>query len=538
MSAGVSVPPLPLRTGQGHELTAENAEGPVLTTPTLRHAVPPLLDQSGTGMPASSTIADPAHTAHLSSEHDTPSGVLSGVAGDLIAELWKPRFPSAELVDQAAALLPVVHAAGQELLTEGPRPFIRVGPGVLEVRTKDYARADRTHEREHRRHLIEVDQDVAYYQQHGEFPEDPEPTRAITEWSRKSQTNMIRALGMLDFTPMYVDRSRIPAMLTLTYPGDWLTVAPTGKAVKAHLKALRKRYERAWEERLYAVWKLEFQARGAPHVHLLIVPPHGEADGMPFRQWVSWAWADIVAHPDPEERRKHLLAGTGVDYAEGLRATDPRRVGVYFLKHSTFKDKAYQHIVPEEWHEPGTTPGRFWGYWSLRKHTATVEVDERNGDLAGRTLRRWSAAQQVTREVSRPRVKGGRVISKYPEVIGLAGAQLVESRGEPKYRKTRTRARRMRANRGFVMVNDGPAMASQLARYLDQRAEQVMQKLTVFASHDGTYRGTLRYRVDRSTGRTDHGGGAEQDMQKLRTFAQAGRGHPAASDATGDPRSE
>jgi hypothetical protein len=142
---------------------------------------------------------------------------------------------------------------------------------------------------------------------------------------------------------------------------------------------------------------------------------------------------------------------------------------VYFLKHSQFWDKEYQHRVPEAWQEPGATPGRFWGYWGLRKHTATVEVSRRDGVLAGRTLRRWSIAQQVTREVTRPRVKGGRVTSKYPEVIGLAGAQLVESRPAPKYRKTRIRARRMPDNRGFVSVNDGPAMASQLARYLDQR---------------------------------------------------------------------
>lgn len=518
MSAGVSVPPFPGDTRQGHPQDRRKCgRAGVDTSDPSASRSRQLFDQSGTGMPASLTIADPAHLAHLSSDLDTPSGVLTGTAVDLIGDLWKPRFPSAELVDQAAALLPAVHQAGQQLLTEGPRPFIRVGPGVLEVRTKDYARADRTHEREHRRHLIDVDQDVAYYRQHDEYPEDPDPTRAITEWSRKSQTNMIRTLGTLDFAPMYADRSRVPAMLTLTYPGDWLTVAPTGKAVKAHLKALRKRYERAWEERLNAVWKLEFQARGAPHVHLLMVPPHGESDdGMPFRQWVSWAWADIVAHPDPEERRKHLLAGTGVDYAEGLRASDPRRVGVYFLKHSTFKDKAYQHIVPEEWHEPGTTPGRFWGYWALRKHTATVEVDQRNGDLAGRTLRRWSAAQQVTREVTRPRVKGGRVICKYAEVIGLAGAQLVESRGEPTYRKTRTRARRMRSNRGFVMVNDGPAMATQLARYLDQTAEQDKQKLCSFATHDGRYRSTLRYPVN----------GAHRTGRDL------------AADATGDPRIE
>lgn len=65
--------------------------------------------------------------------------------------------------------------------------------------------------------------------------------------------------------------------------------------------------------------------------------------------------------PDPEERRKHELAGTGINYAEDLRASDPKRVAVYFTKHGTFGAKGYQHRVPEPWQGPGKGPGRFWG---------------------------------------------------------------------------------------------------------------------------------------------------------------------------------
>ena len=427
------------------------------------------LDQEAEPLMPATMVAGGAGVVHPS-DGDTPSPVLSGVAVDLISQLWTPAFPSAELVDEAAALLPVVRAGAgpEQLLAEGPRPYIRIGPGVVEVRTQDYARAQRAGEREIARREIDVDLLTSFLEERGEFPDDPEPTRVISEWSRKSRANMLRTLGLIDFGPMYTDPTRLPAMLTLTYPGDWLTVAPTGRAVKDHLKALRKRYERAWGESLRCVWKLEFQRRGAPHVHMLMVPPHGTADELPFREWVSRAWADIVAHPDLEEYQRHLRAGTGVDYAEGLRASDPKRVAVYFLKHSTFRDKEYQHLVPVEWQEPGSGPGRFWGYWGLQKKVAVVEVDQVDGVLAGRTLRRWAAAQQTTREVSRPRVKGGRVISKYADVQGLAGAMLLASRSAPKYRTSRTRARRMSTNRGFVMVNSGPAMASQLARYLDQ----------------------------------------------------------------------
>jgi hypothetical protein len=419
-----------------------------------------------------SMVTGEAPSAHpLGDDTPTESTAITGDAADLIAGLWQPRFPSPELLREAAALLPRVRRASSardELLTEGPRTYIRVGPGVIEVRTKDYARAERAAERHVKRRELDVAVLADYFAEHGCFPDDPEPTRTITEWSRKSQANMVRKIGSLDFTPMYTDRTRLPGMVTLTYPGDWLTVAPSGKVVKDHLKAFRKRYERAWGEPLRCVWKLEFQRRGAPHVHMLMVPPHGHIGGQTFREWISLAWADVVAHPDPGEYAKHVRAGTGVDYAEGLRASDPRRVAVYFLKHSTFADKAYQHIVPEEWQEPGKGPGRFWGYWGLRAEVVAVEVEQATGDQAGRTLRRWSAAQQVTREVRRPRVKGGRAISKYHDVIGLAGAQLLAAEPAPRHRKTRTRARRMSHGRGFLLVNSGVAITSQLARYLNQ----------------------------------------------------------------------
>ncbi|MDQ3765051.1 MAG: hypothetical protein M3460_27155 [Actinomycetota bacterium] len=60
-----------------------------------------------------------------------------------------------------------------------------------------------------------------------------------------------------------------------------------------------------------------------------------------FRPWLSITWAQIVAHPDGEEHRKHRLAGTGVDYAEGIRLTNPRRMAVCFAKYGITGDKDY-----------------------------------------------------------------------------------------------------------------------------------------------------------------------------------------------------
>ena len=377
----------------------------------------------------------------------------------LVESAWSPAFPSPDLVDVAAGMF-TAQAERIGPVDEGPRWRIHIGPGVVRVGTKDYARRDRAEQRAEEDMRMDVDQRVAWFLAEGDWPSEPDPQREIHEWSRKSRARMVRTLCELDYTPLYLDedgqrRSRLPAMVTLTYPGDWLTVAPNGKAAQAHLARFRKRYARAWNEPLAAVWKLEFQRRGAPHFHLLTVPPHGvDAKlGLPFPAWLSHTWAEIVAHPEAEEYSRHLRAGTGIDYAEGLRARDPRRVAVYFLKHNVAGDKEYQHEVPEEWREPGAGPGRFWGYWQLCKATATVQVDPEDAIVAARTMRRWSRAQQRTRQVTRPRVDH----SDGP------------NRGRVRYRKSRERVVLVPRSKGWVAVPDGPAFAAELARYLDQR---------------------------------------------------------------------
>jgi hypothetical protein len=169
-----------------------------------------------------------------------------------------------------------------------------VSPGVIRVRTRDYARAERTYERQQRHHQAEVDMRAAILADGGDVPE-PLPIRGtIYAWSRKSRARLVARLSDLDYTRLYgryrtcadcgaehsdqldrcpacrsphagvVDRTgRLPAMLTLTYPGDWLRVARDAETVKRHFWALCKRYERTWGEPLIGPWKLEFQRRGA-----------------------------------------------------------------------------------------------------------------------------------------------------------------------------------------------------------------------------------------------------------------------------------
>jgi hypothetical protein len=284
---------------------------------------------------------------------------------------------------------------------------------------------------------------------------------------------MVKTFASLDWGPVYelAKDGRYPAMVTLTYPGsDWELVAPDGQAVKRHVKILRERYLRAWGERVTGAWKLEFQRRGAPHVHIFMVPPHGQAAGrgtgagLAFRHWLSVVWADVVDHPDPVEYQKHLVAGTGVDFVEAHKCTDPKRLAVYFGKHGQYRSKEYQHIVPAAWQAPGKGPGRFWGYWGLKPLAVAVELSGNDYILAARIVRRWS---------SRTRVWDRKACDwKYVRTMTPAKPRwrdVDRETGEVVWRKRRrrVRVRRFASGSGFVVVNDAPALARQLARAIE-----------------------------------------------------------------------
>ena len=81
--------------------------------------------------------------------------------------------------------------------------------------------------------------------------------------------------------------------------------------------------------------------------------------------------------------------------------------------------------------------------WGLPRLPGATPAD---GIRAGWVLRRWYRAKGHTKQVRRERVD--------------------QATGRITYRTTTVRKTLFSGNRGFVTVNDGPAMASQLARYL------------------------------------------------------------------------
>ena len=414
-----------------------------------------------------------------------------GIAtGDLRAiDALGLRFPSPEMVTAAAALFepaaPWAYGPGHRgVEPESGRFRISIGPGVVRLGWTNPVRAEKAAERAVRHHQRDVDDaklkvrnDLALTAGDGDTAVVSLTRRSstaddhhsaggvITEWSRKSRSAMCRTFAELDYSPL-AESGRVPAMVTLTYPGDWEVVAPNGASVKRHMVLWRKRFQREYGEPAHYIWKLEFQRRGAPHIHLWMAPPMSPGrSGRSFAQWLSEAWTQVVDHPNPEQKARHRLAGTAIDVRNGLKACDPKRLAIYFTKHSSpnlHGDKEYQHIVPELWRQPGHGPGRFWGVYGLKKAIAVIEIAQDAYLAARRIVRRWSRSQAVY----------GDSASRFPTaVVPRTAARLVPraSRGTGVVEHRRVRRRRTLCNQGglaggYALVNDGPGFAGQLAR--------------------------------------------------------------------------
>lgn len=331
----------------------------------------------------------------------------------------------------------------------------------------------------------------------------------VTAWSAKSRARMVKKLASLDYRPLFepeglTKNTYAPAMLTLTYPGGhledcdgkrfgmacrgcgWLRTAPTAAEPKAHLDTLKRRYLRDWGRRLIGVWKREFQVRGAPHYHILMLPPHGTAActdvltgqrrQMGFRDWIAHTWT-AIAGPENFEGQLRMLEvhqRGAIDFAEGMRATDPRRLAVYFSKHGSFSSKEYQNEAPVEWTQAGGSVGRYWGVWGLKPATVTVEVSPDQGLAAARTLRRWSRANGYR--------KPGRLVIKSRwhavdpatgEMKRLqrmsdcpAGWDLHEERYPAEIPGPKVYY--VRRDLGYVVVNDAPAFMTEMVDYVNQ----------------------------------------------------------------------
>jgi hypothetical protein len=203
----------------------------------------------------------------------------------------------------------------------------------------------------------------------------------ISGFSKASRRRLQRLLAVVD-----QERQEVPLFVTLTYPGEF----PADPAVcAAHLRAFRARMHRRYGK-FAAVWRKEYQKRGAPHYHLLLF-----LDRAPelLRSEVSNIWYEVVGSGD----ERHLRAGTQVVQVKSWRGARG-----YAAKYMG-KLEMLQPSSGREAEQPVGKTGRLWGVWNRALLPITAEqyyVNLRGYFLIRRCLRRLSHQRTTHRLAS------------------------------------------------------------------------------------------------------------------------------------------
>ena len=164
--------------------------------------------------------------------------------------------------------------------------------------------------------------------------------------------------------------------IELVYP----SVYPQSSTVwKRHLQAFRAAFERRYGPH-GMIWKLEQQARGAPHWHLILLATSLIAGALPeFRAWVAHVWPNICESDDAMHRR----AGTTVKLWR-KRPYGPPHPLCYLAK-------PVQQFIDPETGVP-IDVGRYWGSWSKERipvEWVEVRMSEKAAIRCYRVLRRY-----------------------------------------------------------------------------------------------------------------------------------------------------
>lgn len=192
----------------------------------------------------------------------------------------------------------------------------------------------------------------------------------IRELSRKSRLRM--ALVAKE------TRVEFESLITLTYGQNYPL---SGKAVKADLRKMLNRLT-YWRGKFDYLWFLEFQKRGAPHVHILVDIPEPRDDKE--REYFSRLWVDEVQDSQDalhtrlkdrtvqNDRENMLWFHQRTKQWENLRSVDG--AARYALSYAT---KPHQKTVPEMYQDVG----RFWGHSKRTGRLKSTRVVMTSGDV-------------------------------------------------------------------------------------------------------------------------------------------------------------
>ena len=159
----------------------------------------------------------------------------------------------------------------------------------------------------------------------------------IQAFSDESRLRLFQLLHQLRFEKVH--------FVTLTYPGDYGT---WDNKFKKHLKEYRRRFEERYGK-IQAVWRLEFQKRGAPHFHIMYL----DCPFIPVQEWND-LWEDIT------HKKYWVRAGNGLDLKVCTNANQAPLIAFYLAKYVA---KVDENPCERE----GVKPGRFWGKWNIEE---------------------------------------------------------------------------------------------------------------------------------------------------------------------------
>lgn len=399
------------------------------------------------------------------------------------------RFPTRAELEAAVATVPTTTDKIWRQ-TPGPRFRLEVSPGALRITSTDYRRSSHADDRAEEARLRQTADMLAEDAKGGSG-------RGTTnmDWSRKSRARMPLRFATVDYSALF-KQGDIAALVTLTYPGEWQRLVPTPKAFKDHVNALRLRYRGSWGQKEHewaGIWKMEFQSRGAPHLHIGTTIPMGErpaplsqedlthlelCDGcalgahtgrFAFRDWLSRVWSYVIfkGHDEPavpysaegwlEERRKGQQRGVDIKLDLEGRYSDPKRVGVYFAKHGLW-EKEYQNHAPEIWKKAiaeGERGANFWGLWVVRPLIVSKEIRE---SLISVIVKHLRALADRSAHMQRTRwVKGG---------VNPRTGEIWEPRQRKRPVRRRVKRWRNRMGYGFELFNDPLVRLPDIARII------------------------------------------------------------------------
>lgn len=171
-------------------------------------------------------------------------------------------------------------------------------------------------------------------------------------------------------------------LVTLTYPRDFPARASTSKV---HLDNWHRALAHTTDKGYSAIWRLEYQKRGAPHYHILMFfdrPVHTTS----FLNWSLQSWAKVVKSGD----RWHPLRGVDVRPVSTDNAGNGKLM-LYLVKYLTKLD------------EGTTRTGRCWGEWGNIPQVVRAAVTFQT--TAGfarllRRIRRWGKRSPYLRKLA------------------------------------------------------------------------------------------------------------------------------------------